>query len=97
MFKRIFCWLYDQWLSKAVNEKSDPLVRLLDLIAGSECKYCMAVRCLMVGFGGGLVSAVFYHFFFGVAATLGVAGIVLCCLAFLMTLGEKYWLCEVKE
>jgi hypothetical protein len=96
MLKRLFCWLYEQWLSKAVNEKSDPLVKLLDFLAGSECKYCMAVRCVMLGLGAGFVSSVFYHYLAGVAITLGVLGVVLSVLAILFTLGEKYWLCEVK-
>lgn len=88
MFKKLFCWLYDQWLSKAVNERSDPLVRLIDAAAGSECKYCMAVRMYALGLGIGLIVAG------GVAAYIGIA---LHTLALLMTLGERYWLCDVKN
>lgn len=84
MFKRLFCWLYAQWLSKAVDQKSDPLVRLLDFLAGSECKYCMAVRCLMLGFGLALLFS------------FPLVGLAILALAFLFTLGERYWLCEVK-
>jgi hypothetical protein len=84
MLKRSFCWLYDQWLSKAVNAKTDPLVRLLDFVAGSECKYCMAVRCLMLGFGSALIFL------------CPLAGLAILALAFLFTLGERYWLCVVK-
>ena len=84
--KKIFCWLYSQWLSKFVNEKTDLLVVWLDALVGSNCKYCMAVRAVMMGFGFGLLVA--GHWGFGL-------GIML--LAFLFTLGERYWLCEVKS
>ena len=74
-----FCWLYAQWLSKLVDDKTDPLVRAIDFIAGSGCKYCMAARMFFVGFGIALWSWV---------------GLGLITLAFLMTLGERHWLCE---
>ena len=82
MLKKTFCWLYDQWLSKAVNERSDPLVRLLDTLFGSECKYCMAARCLAFGVGLGMFNWL---------------GLILMALAILMTLGERYWLCNAKQ
>jgi hypothetical protein len=82
MLKRTFCWLYNKWLSKAVNEKSDPLVRLLDAIAGSECKYCMAVRAGMIGIGIGLFNC---------------WGLGLIVTAILLTIGERKWLCDVKS
>lgn len=88
MLKKTFCWLYDQWLSKAVNEKTDFLVRLIDAAAGSNCKYCTAVRMYMLGLGIGLIVAG------GIAIYIGIA---LHTLALLMTLGERYWLCNAKQ
>lgn len=83
--KTIFCWLYSQWLSKAVDKKTDLLVRLLDALFGSECKYCMAVRCLLIGVG--------------VALPVGggwciLAGFASAGVAIVMTVGERRWLCE---
>jgi hypothetical protein len=86
--KRLFCWLYHQWLSKAVDSNDDLLVRLIDAAAGSECKYCMGMRLLAMGLGSGLVF---------VGGWVTWLGLVLMVLAILMTLGEKYWLCEVKK
>lgn len=80
--KKLFCYAYNLWLSKLVDEKSDPLVVLLDFLFSSSCKYCMAVRALVFGVGLGLAN------WFGVA---------LVALALACTLGEKYWLCEVKH
>ena len=85
MLSNLFCWVYNQWLSKAVNDKTDPLVRLLDFVAGSECKYCMAVRCLLIGVG--------------VALPVGggwciLAGFASAGVAIVMTVGERRWLCE---
>lgn len=88
MFKRLFCWLYDQWLSKAVNEKSDPLVVVLDYLFGSECKYCMAVRALL--FGVGLGTMCFAHGWYA------AVGVLVSMLVVLMTIGERLWLCETK-
>jgi hypothetical protein len=82
MIKQAFCWLYNQWLSKAVDSKDDPLVRVIDAIAGSECKYCMGVRLGMIGMGLGLFS--WY-------------GLGLIALAILLTLGEKHLLCDNKS
>jgi hypothetical protein len=80
--KTLFCWLYNQWLSKAVDQKTDPLVVALDWAFGSECKYCMAVRALMFGIGLGLFD---------------LFGLVLMALSLLLTLGERHWLCDLKE
>ncbi len=88
MLKKTFCWLYDQWLSKAVNERSDPLVRLIDAISGSECKYCMGTRLYALGLGSGLVF---------VGSWVTWLGLILMALAILMTLGERYWLCNAKQ
>jgi hypothetical protein len=88
MVKQIFCWLYSQWLAKAVDSKSDPLVSLLDAIAGSNCKYCMAVRTGMIGFGLAVVLRFDWW---------GWVGGALIWLAILMTLGERYWLCDIKD
>lgn len=86
--KKIFCWIYSQWLSRFVDERSDLLVRLIDAAAGSNCRYCMAVRMYALGLSVGLIVAG------GVAAYIGIA---IHTLALLMTLGERYWLCEVKK
>jgi hypothetical protein len=80
--KKLFCLLYDLWLSKFVDEKTDPLVVLLDFIIGSSCKYCMAVRGIMVGLGLGLFN---------------LFGLGLIALAILFTIAEKHWLCDTGE
>ena len=85
MLKKTFCWLYDQWLSKAVNKRSDPLVRLIDAISGSECKYCLGVRQWFSGLGFGLLLTSYWYV--GLGFIVG---------AYLMTLGEKHWLCDLK-
>lgn len=54
---RAYAWAEKHWFAKLVYEDA-PLVRLLDFTAGSKCKYCMAVRAGMIGFGlgfGGLI------------------------------------------
>ena len=86
--KTIFCWIYHQWLSKFVDSKDDWLVRLIDTLSGSECKYCMGTRLYAIGLGSGLV-------FVGSLVTW--LGLGLITLAILMTLGERYWLCDVKN
>jgi hypothetical protein len=86
--KRLFCWLYAQWLSKAVDSKDDPLVRVIDALAGSECKYCMAVRTGMIGFG--LALSMRFDWW-------GLVGAGLVWFAIIFTLLERYWLCEVKK
>ena len=62
-FRRICCQLYAAaevlWFSKLVYPGA-PLVRLLDWSVGSTCKYCMASRALMVGFGLGLGGVIGY-------------------------------------
>lgn len=85
--KTIFCWAYVQWLSKAVNEKTDPLVILLDAGFGSECKYCMATRALLFGLGLGLITRL---------DAWSALGLVLVVTAVALTMGEKYWLCKVE-
>ena len=86
MLQKLFCWLYSQWLAKFVDEKTDLLVVWLDFLVGSGCKYCMAVRAAMMGFGAGLLAAEHW----GLGLGIGLP-------AFLFTLGERYWLCEVKS
>jgi hypothetical protein len=53
--RALFCYLYKQWLSKFVDSKDDWLVRLIDTLSGSECKYCMGVRQWFNGLGFGLL------------------------------------------
>lgn len=83
MFKRLFCWTYDKWLSGAVGTKDAPLVKLLDFIAGSECKYCMAVRCLLIGTGIGLS----VH-----GGWVTMSGLALICTSAVLAVGERKWL-----
>lgn len=46
LFARAKQWGYDY----LIYERA-PLVRLLDFLFQSECKYCMATRALVFGFG----------------------------------------------
>jgi hypothetical protein len=87
--KFLFCWLYAQWLSKAVDSKSDPLVVVLDNLFGSGCKYCMAVRALLFGFGAATG-------FFAPWLWLMICGHTMAVSIVLMTIGERLWLCETK-
>jgi hypothetical protein len=80
--RKLFCKVYAIWLAKLVGTKQQPTVRLLDLVVGSECKYCMAVRCLVLGVGIG---------------RMDLWGLVLVVTAIALTLGERYWLCEVTK
>lgn len=80
--KKIFCWIYRQWLSKLVNEKTDPLVILLDFLFLSQCKYCSISRAIFFGVGLGMAN---------------IWGLLLVILVFMMTIGEFYWLCEKDE
>lgn len=82
MLKKYFCLIYDQWLKRAVNDKSDPLVIVLDFFFGGSCSYCVLCRGIMFGVGLGLASWV----------GLVVAGLAVAC-----TFGERYWLCAPKE
>ena len=81
--KAAFCWVYAFWLSKLVATQSDPLVAALNILLGSKCKYCMATRAIL--FGAGLPLLWF----------VPILGAALIAVAVGMTLGEKYWLCEV--
>lgn len=87
--QKLFCWLYAQWLSKAVDQKSDPLVIALDFLFGSNCKYCMAVRALIFGFG--LAVGIF------ALGWLSIFGFGAAVLMLIMTIGEKYWLCNISK
>lgn len=80
MLKRLFCWTYDTWLSKAVGTKQAPLVRALDFVAGSECKYCMAVRCLIFGAGLAITAS---------GGVWVVVGLALAAVPVLMAVGER--------
>ena len=54
---------------KYVIYQGAPLVRLLDLLFESECKYCMATRALVFGFGLALANLL------GVALILVAVGL----------------------
>ena len=80
MLNTAFCYLYNQFLEKLVNEKTDPLVIALDKLIGSECKYCMSIRGIMLGAGVAL-----FNFY----------GLLLIALAILFAIGERKFLCKV--
>ena len=82
MLKQTFCFFYKLFLSKLVDSKDDPLVRLIDFTAGSTCKYCLALRFGMICGGIGL----FNWWGLGLIVT-----------AILLTIGERKWLCDVKS
>lgn len=89
MFSKIFCWLYFQWIARAIGSKNAPLVKALDLLFGSECKYCMSTRAFIAGFGAGLLFVGSFLSFF--------SGMGLIALAVALTLGERYWLCKKED
>jgi hypothetical protein len=80
--KAAFCWLYRSWLRHAVDSKDDWLVQAIDYLFGSSCKYCSLSRAVLFGLGVGLL----FSFW--------IVGLALMGLAWALTLGEKYWLCE---
>ena len=82
--KHIFCKFYNFFLSTLVDSKDDPLVKFIDAVAGSVCKYCMAVRMFMLGVG--ITALVFGAY---------VLGFLIVVLPVLFTYGEKHWLCEL--
>ena len=75
-----YAWLEKQWFDKLVYTDS-PLVRSLDFSIGSECKYCMATRALILGLGYGLTAS---------GGVLGYVGAALVLLALLLTLAENF-------
>ena len=85
-FKQLFCWVYAQWLSKAANEKTDPLVVVMEAAFGSVCKYCFALRALLFGLGLGLVTRL---------DAWSAPGLVFVITSIALTLGERYWLCPI--
>ena len=86
--KTAFCWLYTNWMKHAVGSKDSLVVRVLDKLFGSECRYCMSVRTLIAGVGiGVLLRGEFWSLVFGV-------GLVAVSLA--LTYGERNWLCELE-
>jgi hypothetical protein len=83
--KRVFCFVYEKWMRYAVDEPTDPLVVCMEILWGSNCKYCFAVRTFLAGLGTGLL------FVGGVWAAVGVS---LALLSWLLALGERHWLCD---
>lgn len=82
LHNKAFCWLYDKWLKHAVDDKADPLVRLMDWLIGSQCKYCMAVRAFLLGVS--MCASTF-------------TGLFLTVLVLWMTWGEKHLLCQTSK
>jgi hypothetical protein len=86
--KKLFCYLYNQWLSKFVDSKDDLLVKFIDYQFAGKCSYCVHYRVAAYFLGIGIL-------FYGGWVT--VAGISLIAISLLMTLGEKYWLCNPEK
>jgi len=82
MFKQLFCKAYEQWLKAAVQPGS-PLVVFMDWTLTSKCKYCMALRAML--FGAGVTLLLFGWW---------LTALVFLLIPVLLTLGERYWLCE---
>ena len=84
-FKTLGCkaysWLEKHWFAKIMYPGA-PLVKLMDWTIGSECKYCMAFRAVMIGFGLGFCLG------FGLGIG-GVFGVVLVIAALLLALFER--------
>ena len=77
--QQTYAWLEKHWFDKLVYTNS-PLVRVLDFTTGSECKYCMATRALILGLGFGLAVS---------CGLSGAVGVVLMLLAVFLTLAEN--------
>jgi len=88
--KNWYCYVSNIWFASVVASDKSPLVRIMDFLWGSTCKYCMAVRVGIAGFG--VAAAIFG----GVPAT--ILGGFLVALSVALTIGERYWLCgtEIK-
>jgi len=82
--KKLFCKIYEVWISRIIADKHSPLVVVMDYLIGSPCKYCFAVRAGMVGAGLPLLWFVPW------------AGVILVLLALGLTYGERKLLCEFK-
>jgi hypothetical protein len=95
--QKLACWLYEVWLSKAVGTKQQPLVKLIDYLAGSSCSYCMAVRMFLIGVGSALVFAGFAAFFKASLPLIILAGIMLIALAVAFTQLERRYLCTLPS
>ena len=82
MFKTLFCKLYYAWIAKAVQPES-PLVRGMDMLITSQCKYCMALRAVLSTVG---IMLMYPHWIIGSCLIL---------LTLALTWGERMWLCEL--
>lgn len=80
-----FCIVFKIWLSKFVDHRSDPIVRLLNILE-SDCKYCQIIRWLMAASGVSMMTHGYW-----------LSGLSAIALAYLFTLGERHWLCESKH
>lgn len=81
---RAYAWAEKHWFAKLVYVDS-PMVKAMDAMMGSKCKYCMAARALMFGLGLGLAVSG------GFAALIGLILIV---AAFLLTQAESNFCTE---
>lgn len=84
--KKWFCYVYDVWLRRVVGSEKSPLVKVMDFLWGSSCKYCMACRVGIAGLGTAAI------IFGGVPATIFGGALVV--LSFALTAGERYWVCD---
>lgn len=84
--KKWFCYVSNIWLHTIVGSPKSPLPKIMDFLWGSECKYCMATRVGIAGFG---IAA---FIFGGVQAK--VFGLFLIALSVALAVGERHWNCD---
>lgn len=84
--KKAFCWVYAVWMSRFIKDQNAPLVRVINLLWRGQCWYCTSVRMFIAGAGTGFALAGHY-----------IIGAVLVAASIGLTVGERLWLCEVKE
>ena len=87
-YRKIFCWLYTNWLAQ-LGKDGSVLVRTLDFVIGSHCKYCMSARGILLGAGLALLT---HSSWYGI-----VTGLVLLATVAAMTIGERSGWCELPD
>ena len=86
--KKWFCYVSNIWLHTVVGSEKSPFTKIMDFLWGSECKYCMAVRVGLAGFGTAAI------IFGGVPAA--IFGLLLISVSIALTIGERYWNCDTQ-
>lgn len=84
MIKSAFCYVYIFWLSKFVDQETDPIPRAFNALWGGKCRYCREARAFLMG--AGFVLSFFWFW----------SGLFLQCMVYAMTVGERKWLCDSK-